>query len=581
LRKRGFSFSFLQWGIVQILLLMALPACSTSPTPTPTPEATGPRILDVEASATSVGRYEKLELAVAMEAAYDNPYDVRQIDLTAVFYGPDGSEWTVPGFWDGRDTWRVRFAPSAEGAWHYRLWVHDRQGQSAPWEGRFASQPSEHHGWLQVGSWVNPAYSPRYLAHHDGTPFYGIGHCNAFDLMSYGFDADKGFTLFDRMVGHGENMLVYWPVYSNPFFALDYDRYSVPDLKVIDLVVEDAARKGIYLIFTVWNHDLLRDETHPWSKTNMGDWGTHNGFRQLVSLESFFTDEEAWAWQENLYRYIIARWGYSTALGLWLTVSEIEDTNVGRQRDAWHQRVNAYFAAHDPFRHPTTASMAGDAWWPDGYRAMDVAQMHSYDSQSDPVGTGPLVAEWTQKMWQAEAKPNFIGEFGTANPRNHPELLHNGIWAGLAAGAAATPMEWNDSNTWGRMTDEMYAHMAHLAAFLADLPLAQMNPLPFDLVTSDGRLGAWGLGGGDWGFFWVQDVSLAGAAADQVREGVVVRSGATVTVDGLEPGTYLIRPYDTWQGRYLAESEAVVEKGRLIVALPDFERDLAVKLGHK
>ncbi|UCC61514.1 MAG: hypothetical protein JSV36_11960 [Anaerolineae bacterium] len=103
-------------------------------------------------------------------------------------------------------------------------------------------------------------------------------------------------------------------------------------------------------------------------------------------------------------------------------------------------------------------------------------------------------------------------------------------------------------STWGRMTDEMYAHMAHLSSFLADLPLAQVNLLPLDLATSDGTLKAWGLGGDDCGFFWVQDVSLAGAAVDQVREGVVVRSGATITVDELESGTYLIRPYDTWPG---------------------------------
>jgi hypothetical protein len=310
----------------------------------------------------------------------------------------------------------------------------------------------------------------------------------------------------------------------------------------------------------------------------MGDWETHNGFHKLGKLESFFTDEEAWAWQENLYRYIIARWGYSRAVGLWLTVSEIEGTNVGRHMDAWHERVNAYFAEHDAFRHPTSASMAGDAWWSRGYREMDVAQMHSYDSQNDPVGTGPLIAEWTQKMWRAEDRPNFVGEFGTPNQRNHPELLHNGVWAGLAAGAASTPMEWNDNQTWGRMTAEMYIQMSHLATFLADLPLAHMNPLPLDLVAPDETLKAWGLGGGEWGFFWVQDVSLTGAAVDQVREGLVLRSGATVTVDGLEPGSYVIRPYDTWQGRHLAESEAVTEQGRLIVALPDFERDLAVQL---
>lgn len=566
---------------VATCLLMVLFAVSCAPAATQEP---APQILNVEASGLEVARYEKLELVVTLEAAaenghpYDNPYDARQVDFTAVFTGPDGREWSVPGFWDGEESWRIRFVPSAEGEWRYRLTVRDQDGESEPWEGEFTCLPSDHHGWLQVGQWVNPGHSTRYLAHHDGMPFYGVGHCNAFDLMSFGWDEERGFSLFSRMAEHGENMVVYWPIYSNPFFSTRHDRYSVPDLKVIDMVVEDAARKGIYLIFTVWNHDLLRDETHPWSGTNPGDWEMQNGFHELGSIDMFFTDEEAWAWQENLYRYIIARWGYSPAIGLWQTVSEIEGTNAGQHADTWHERVNDYFTKHDPYRHPTTASKAGDAWWPAGYAVMDVAQMHSYNSQHDAIGTGLLLADWTQKMWEVEAKPNFIGEFGTPDERLHPELLHNGIWAGLAAGAAATPMEWNDSGTWGRMDAEMYAHMSYLATFVADLPLAHMDLVPLDVATADEDLRAWGLMGEGMGFFWVQDVSMVGAAVAEVRENVVLRSGVTVTLEGMEPATYTIHPYDTWQGSYLAEGEAIVENGRLVVPLPDFERDLAVKL---
>jgi hypothetical protein len=551
--------------LLVLLVILSAASCTSAPTEEP-----GPRILSAESNSLEVARYEKFELTVTLEATYDNPYDVRQVDLSAVFTGPDGEDWMVPGFWDGDDAWRVRFSPSAEGEWRYRLAVRDADGESKPFEGAFTCAPSDHPGWLQVGDRVDSAYSSRYLVHHDGAPFYGVGHCNAFDLMSYGWDEERGFALFSGMVEHGENMLVYWPVYSNPFFATRYDHYSLPDLKVIDLVVEDAARRGIYLVFTIWNHDLLRDETHPWSERNMGDWATHNGFRELGSLDSFFTDAEAWAWQENLYRYFMARWGYSRAIGMWLTVSEIEGTNAGAHTDSWHRRVNNYFVAHDAYRHPTTASMAGDAWWPAGYAVMDVAQMHSYNSQYDAVGTGPLLADWTRRMWEAEAKPNFIGEFGTPDERLHPELLHNGVWAGLAAGAAATPMEWNDGNAWGRMTDEMYAQMSHLATFVADLPLAYLNPAPLDVTADDEGVSAWGLIGEDKEvvFFWAQDV-----APEETRTGVAI------AVEGLASGVYRVLPFDTWQGVYLDESQSTADaSGRLTVTLPPFSSDIAVRL---
>ncbi len=560
-------------------LLLAGCAAGTTPVAPTLP----PRILELRQEQTEVPLYGKFEVVLTVERgasetspAYDNPYDARQVELTVTFTDPAGREWVVPGFWDGEEAWRVRFTPSAEGEWSYRVVMRDRYGESEPRTGRFSckgrigSAPTEHHGWLQVGNRVNASYSPRYLVYHDGSPFYGIGHCNAFDLMSYGWDEKRGFTLFSTMASHGENMLVYWPIYSNPFFASRYDQYSVPDMKVIDLVVEDAARKGIYLVFTIWNHDLLRDESHPWSRTNMGDWATHNGFRELVDLRSFFTDDEAWAWQENLYRYIIARWGYSPAIGLWQTVSEIEGTNAGIYADSWHERVNDYFTAHDPYRHPTTASKAGDAWWPAGYAVMDVVQMHSYNSQNDAAGTGPLIARWTRRMWEAQAKPNFIGEFGTTNQRLHPELLHNGIWAALSAGAAATPMEWNDQGSWGRMTDEMYRHMSHLATFVSELPLAHLNPTPLnlDISTGHGNFGGWGLlsADGKLAIFWVQ---LMEPATENVQ----------VTITELPPGEYLVRPFDTWEGVYLSTYRASADQtGRMTLTLPHFDEDIAVRL---
>ena len=38
-----------------------------------------------------------------------NPF--RDIDLDVVFTHQDGQTWTVPAFWSGGQTWRIRFAP--------------------------------------------------------------------------------------------------------------------------------------------------------------------------------------------------------------------------------------------------------------------------------------------------------------------------------------------------------------------------------------------------------------------------------------------------------------------------------------
>ena len=198
--------------------------------------------------------------------------------------------------------------------------------------------------------------------HHDGTPFYGLGHADALNILIDGFNIDRGVGLFDNMVEAGENYVVWWPLYTGSPLKNSYDDYAYADMNVIDLVVRDAEENGIYLIFTIWDHPQLRDENHDWGT---GNWET-NGFSDLTDLESFFTDEEAWAWQENFYRYLIARWGYSPAIGMWQTVSEINGTNAYDQTDPWHDKVNAYFMENDPYRHPTTASQSGDVAWEAG-----------------------------------------------------------------------------------------------------------------------------------------------------------------------------------------------------------------------
>lgn len=565
-----------------VLAGLILSACTASQPPvTQTPvsrSGPAPMINSVTPAAGEVMAYGLFEVRVDLQAAYANPYDIRQVDLKAVFKGPDGREWKVPGFWDADKSWRIRFTPSKEGQWTYLVSVHDQGSDSQPWQGKFNVVRSDRHGWLQVASWVDPQASPRYLAYQDGTPFYGIGHCDAFGLMTSGFDADKASTLFAGMAAAGENMLVYWPVYSNPFFKSSYDLYTKAELHVLDVIVREAAQKGIFLIFTIWDHNEIRDKTHSWE---YGLWEINNGFHNLGSINSFFTGAEAWAWQENLYRYMIARWGYSPAIGMWQTVSETDGTNAYAQTDKWHKKVNDYFARNDPYRHPTTASRSGDKWWPAAYQVMDIPQIHSYKAQNDPVGTGKLMANWTQRMWDAAERPNMVGEFGTDIDANNPEQLHNAIWAGLASGAAVTPLDWNDGVDWGSMSVDMLAQMSHLARFVSDLPLAKLNPERLRASVKGPGLMMWGIGREHWGILWVQDTTLTGHKIDQVRKSVVVRSGVQVTIKGLEVGTYRIRPYDPWAGSYLAEIEAAAGANGLIITLPDFRQDLALRIERK
>ncbi len=568
-------------GVVALLLTVACTSLPTTNSAAPnlsssTSSVNGPQVTSAEISAEAVGNYETIEIVVGLDAEYSNPFDHRQVALDATFTAPDGSAFEVPGFWDGDESWRVRFAPSQVGDWEFEIEVSDSTGSSRPSLGSFSVNQSPRHGWLRIGSEVDPSYSPRYLAWSDGTPWYGRGHADL-DMALGGPDPGGGGLLaFEEMPESGENMVMWWPSWGNNFAAQDYDQYASAQMSIIDFVLRDAEEHGATVVFTIWTHQYLRTNAHPW-----GDalW-QQNGFSQLTDVAGFFTDPESLAWQENYYRYIIARWAHSPAIAMWQTITEIDGTEAYDRTDPWHEFVNSYFVEHDPYRHPTTATMSGAVDWPRGHEAMDVAQVHLYDFlEHPPLQTAERFASWTRLMWDRVEKPNWVGEYGWRGQQWYPELMHHSNWASLAAGSAMTPIEWNDDSAYGQFDEAMKEDMLRFATFVEETPLVIWDPSPVTISFSDPNVRGWGVAGEEGGVIWAQDFALEEAAMEEIRADQTMRSGVIATVDGLATGSWEVYPYDTWAGIWLEPVTIECAAGEACgLPLPDFERDLALRL---
>ena len=542
-----------------------------------------PEILTVDRNVEQITLYKKLELTLTINAQYDNHYDQREALLNAIFTAPDGSTMLVPGYWDKE--WKVRFTPSQIGKWSYTLTMKDTMGTSKPNVGSFDVLSSDDPGWLQVGSQFDPTYSSRYLVHHDGTPFYGIGHGDVFSVFSRASQVER---LLGSMQQAKENYFVWWPQFYFSLIRDNYDDYNLLNGDLIDSVLERTEREGLFMVFTLWDHSQLRDTSHDWSD---GNWW-RNGFRHLVDADSFFTDDEAWQWQENWYRYIIGRWGYSPSIAMWQTVSEINGTNAYENSNEWHQKIHQYFSDNDPYNHPTTASMAGDLNWVEGHNVMDLPQVHIYEDLQPnnsvlTINSAKVIASYTQDMWQNNNKPNWIGEFGVINNTSddstnyYPELFHNAIWSALGAGAALTPAEWNDFDNWGVMTAAMEQHLTYFSDFISPLPMAAWDPIQLVISSKNSTIRGWGIAGKDGGLVWVQDHTLEGLDIVSIRANRAVRKNVSVDIAGLTSGQYKIVPYNTWQGVF-GESYTIdcspMTNGLCTIALPDFTSDMAFKL---
>jgi hypothetical protein len=144
-------------------------------------------------------------------------------------------------------------------------------------------------------------------------------------------------------------------------------------------------------------------------------------------------------------------------------------------------------------------------------------------------------------------------------------MYHNALWVGLANGLCCTPFWWAYSD-W--INDSVVTNQVrHFADFVEDVDFAQLDLQPADITA--GRCDAWALRSDDFALGW-----LVNPRTSVARE--------SFTVSGLADGSYDVRLYRTWRGRYLDPVAVQCEDGRLTVSIPELRTTggHALHIGH-
>ncbi len=128
----------------------------------------------VNAADYSVEQWKRVDITLTSSNTYT--YPDTDVSITAAFIGPDSTVITLPGFWDGGNTWKVRFAPTKIGLWSYTITctdttdtgLHNKTGtiQCNAYTGNVDTYK---HGFVKVSD------NHRYFVHDDGTPFFWLG----------------------------------------------------------------------------------------------------------------------------------------------------------------------------------------------------------------------------------------------------------------------------------------------------------------------------------------------------------------------------------------------------------------------
>ncbi len=144
-----------------------------------------------------------------------------------------------------------------------------------------------------------------------------------------------------------------------------------------DAILETAARRGVYL-------KLVADEKNEWIRNRIASDGSMTA---SASNDNFYAARETkvrWL-AEAWWRYLIARWGYSTAIHSFEFVNEGDPYN-GNHYDAANAMAR-YFRANDPSRHMVTTSFwhsfpNREFWSNERYPEIDYADIHLYAGPS-------------------------------------------------------------------------------------------------------------------------------------------------------------------------------------------------------
>lgn len=236
----------------------------------------------VQTSVNLVGQSEKwdvIEFSFALSDIPDKPFDV---EFGAVFQKEDGIDMRIPGFYNGDNTWVLRFCAPETGTWKYTTYASLQELAGKTGEVQVTENTKE---W-QNGSVVIDPQHPQKFMYADGSPYFMM----AFELdWLFALDAEnptdipKTRNLIGEVRDNAFNQVV-MNVYSYdapwgekdkidpknnyakpkvfPFGGNnenpDYSTLSVEFFKHLDRVVAHLNRQQIvaHLMVYVWNKEV-------------------------------------------------------------------------------------------------------------------------------------------------------------------------------------------------------------------------------------------------------------------------------------------------------------------------------------
>lgn len=281
------------------------------------------------------------EWALCSGREYENPFTDVTVDAT--FESPTGAIFQVPGFYDGRGTWRVRFNPGEEGPWTYRTRAYPANPELEE-TGSFDVTPRATKGFLRATP--GDAWGFRY---ESGEAAFLLGD-TVYNLIAETYIGNDVRPFLRRRAGQGFDLLrisvpvnafcppnavakwsdrTIWPWGGSPV-SPQCDRFDLDYFRSVDDTVLLAEETGIGL-------EMIME---------MMGWAVPFCDRDVFTAE----------WEELWVRYLIARYDAYSCVYFWTLMNEYEFYPNGEllhtpRADHWAMRLARVIKRIAPHGH--------------------------------------------------------------------------------------------------------------------------------------------------------------------------------------------------------------------------------------
>ena len=359
-----------------------------------------------------------------------------------------------------------------------------------------------------------------------------------------------------------------------------------------DWQVEQGEQNGVFFKYVI-------QDKRDWVPNHLAEVGIFTdvgqGYYQKDGTKAKWLEQQWW-------RYLIARWGYSTAVHSWELNNEGSPDDLGHYRQA--QDMAKFMHTYDAHRHLATTSF-WCCWRPEfwgdrvNYPDVDYADVHKYTNQ-DLLKDGTLAA-YDMAAFQSEDSLTFYashvgmpmvrGETGIGDPSlsffsylaqpNPGIYYHNLLWAQLNAGGMSDPNYW-----WSQHLDQINrkAISQPFYLFMRDLNINQGGyvDIATDATVSNAKLrilGQKNLARGQ-AYVWIQnkDHTWRNVMGVDNPTSIVPQSGA-ITLK-LNPNTsYTVKWWNTYTGAVTQTLTLISDSaGKLTLSITNLSDDVAVKI---